>query len=144
MQLPPWEQVQIFLSTHQVLLGWLVLLSFITFIGTLLVVPVLVVRLPRDYLSAGQRVDPADYGLWWWPLQALKNILGLVLVAAGLAMLVLPGQGLLTLFIGLSLVNFPGKSKVLHGLVRRPRIMGVINWLRKKRNVPPLEIPENY
>lgn len=140
MLTPQWEQIGILLSTHQVSLGWLGLLSLLTFFGTLIAVPIMVVRLPRDYLHTAHGVDPASYGLWWWPLQIIKNALGLFLVAVGLAMLVLPGQGLLTIFIGLSLVNFPGKPKILRNLVRRKQILRAINWIRKRWNVAPLEI----
>ena len=141
MPLPQWNEVSILLNTHQILLGWLGLLSLLTFCGTLIAVPLLVVRLPKDYLITAQGVDPDSYGVWWWPILVVKNTLGLVLVAAGVAMLILPGQGLLTIFIGLSLVNFPGKPKVLRKLVRQKRIMQAINWLRKKWKVAPLEIP---
>ncbi|MGB5984371.1 MAG: PGPGW domain-containing protein [Desulfobacterales bacterium] len=143
MPMVQWSEVSVLLNTHQILLRWLGLLSLFTFCGTLIAVPLLVVRLPRDYLSAAQGVDPESYGIWWWPLQVFKNVLGMVLIGAGVAMLVLPGQGLLTIFIGLSLVTFPGKPKVLRKLVRQKSIMQAINWLRKKWKVAPLEMPSD-
>jgi hypothetical protein len=67
--------------------------------------------------------------------------LGALLVLLGLLMLVTPGQGLLTLFIGLMLMNYPGKHALERWLVRRDGVMGGLNWLRRKGNQPPLQSP---
>jgi len=63
----------------------------------------------------------------------LRNLLGAVLLLAGVAMLVLPGQGLLTMVIGLCLMDFPGKRKVLDWLVGRAAIQQGLNWIRRKQ-----------
>jgi len=57
-----------------------------------------------------------------------------------LAMLVLPGQGLLTMFISLMLLDFPGKRRLEQSIVRRPIILRSINWLRERHHRPPLEL----
>ena len=64
-------------------------------------------------------------------------ILGLLLVAAGLAMLFLPGQGLLTVLIGVCVMDFPGKRGLLQRLVRGPKVQGALNWIRRKRGKEP-------
>lgn len=55
-------------------------------------------------------------------------------------MLVLPGQGLFTIFIGLILSNYPGKYKLERKLISIPSILKMVNWLRRKSNKPPLDI----
>mgnify|MGYP005656431805 FL=1 len=55
-------------------------------------------------------------------------------------MLVLPGQGLFTIFIGLILSNYPGKYRLERKLIAIPSILKTVNWLRKKSNKDPLEI----
>ena len=82
------------------------------------------------------------HGIWWWPMQVIKNMVGIVLMLSGLAMLVLPGQGLLTLFIGLSLVSFPGKPFLIRKLVRQKQVIQSINWLRRKFDRAPLAEPD--
>ena len=67
-----------------------------------------------------------------------RNALGAVLLAAGIAMLVLPGQGLLTILLGLMLVDFPGKRRAERALVARPNVFEALNWLRAKAGRPPL------
>ena len=65
-----------------------------------------------------------------------------VLVMAGIAMLVLPGQGLLTILLGIMLLEFPGKRRVELMLLRRPEILAGLNWIRRHANRPPFEVCE--
>ena len=66
-----------------------------------------------------------------WAL--VRNTFGLVLVALGLAMLVLPGQGIITLVLGLSLLDFPGKSLLFAWLLKRKAVQQTLNWIRRKQ-----------
>ena len=59
-------------------------------------------------------------------------------------MLVLPGQGLLTIVTGLLLVNYPGKYKLEQKLVSIPSIYKALNWIRFKANKPPLQRKTSY
>lgn len=55
-------------------------------------------------------------------------------------MLVLPGQGLFTILMGLILSNYPGKYNIERRFISIPSVLRTVNWLRKKSNKPPLEI----
>ena len=66
-----------------------------------------------------------------------KIIFGLILLVCGLVMLVLPGQGLLTMLIGLSLLPFPGKQKLEQNILDRKSIRQSLNWIRTKANKEP-------
>ena len=70
----------------------------------------------------------------------MKNIIGYTLIIGGILMLVLPGQGLFTILIGLMLSNYPGKYFIERKFIAIPSILRTINWLRKKSNSPPIEI----
>jgi hypothetical protein len=118
--------------------GWLFALSIGSLVITLLLLPVIVVRLPPDYF-VGERPKSAA-GRGSWIVRVGKNVLGVVFLLAGLAMIVLPGQGLLTVLIGLLLVDFPGKRKLERKFVRRPRILKFLNKMRSKRGKPPLVV----
>jgi hypothetical protein len=61
-----------------------------------------------------------------------------VFVLAGFAMLFLPGQGLLTILIGVSLMDFPKKRVLEAKMVGQPTLLGVINSMRHKFGKPPL------
>jgi hypothetical protein len=68
----------------------------------------------------------------------LRNLLGVLLVLLGIAMLLLPGQGLLTLLVGLLLIDFPGKHQLVVRLLTRPKVLSVVNKLRAHRGAAPL------
>lgn len=125
-------------------LAWLAAASVIAFIGTLLLVPVIVVRMPADYFVA-EAPPPwsfrGRFPLLSLAVRALKNLLGAALVAVGVALLVLPGQGILTILLGLTLVDFPGKRRLEVALVSRKRVRRSLNWLRDRFGHPPLELP---
>jgi Putative transmembrane protein (PGPGW) len=125
-------------------LWWMGVVSVITFVGTLAVLPILVARIPADYFmrdrqyraaSRKQHVALRLIGV------VFKNVVGLTFVLAGVAMLVLPGQGILTILIGLSLMNFPGKHALERRIVQQPAVLQAINWMRRQAGQPPLKVP---
>lgn len=113
-------------------------LSVVSLVLVIVLLPVVVVRLPADYFVAKRGDHPVERRSLVWIV--LRNVVGWVFVAAGLAMLVLPGQGLLTMLVGLLLVDFPGKRKLELKLVRRPRVLRFLNRMREKRGKPPLRV----
>jgi hypothetical protein len=135
------ELIFAWLRSHQNILGWAGLLSLIMVIVTLLGVPLIVISLPSRYLNEPEDRLSHIPSLWRWPYRVVKNIVGSLLVIAGVAMLVLPGQGLLTLAIGLGLMNFPGKRRLIRRLIGRQRILRAINRLRARAHKAPLEPP---
>ncbi|MEJ2320993.1 MAG: PGPGW domain-containing protein, partial [Gammaproteobacteria bacterium] len=74
------------------------------------------------------------------PRSIVRNIIGLPVLLAGLLMLFLPGQGLLTVMIGLAIMVYPGKFRAERWLVRRQGVLRALNWMRKRRGVPPLDV----
>lgn len=124
-----------FILSHENLLMVLVGVSIVTFFSSLLIVPWLIVRIPEDYFAFKDRpINPWSHrhvAIHWLGF-IVKNLLGMVLIVMGIAMLVLPGQGLLTIFIGTMLLNFPGKYHLERRLVRMGPIWNSINWLRRR------------
>lgn len=130
---------------HELLLAWLGSISLGLLVLTLVALPIVVIQLPWDYFVRDRRT-PAHlsrrHPVLWWVLTIVKNLAGLALILSGLAMLVLPGQGLLTILMGLALTNFPGKYALERRLVRRPAVASTMNRLRAAAGRRPLEIPE--
>ncbi len=79
-----------------------------------------------------------------WSGIVVKNLLGLLLIIAGIIMAVpgVPGPGVLTILLGIMLMDFPGKRRLEHKLVSRPRVFAAINQLREKFGKPPLVLDE--
>jgi hypothetical protein len=88
--------------------------------------------LPPDFLTAGDR---EKHSMAW---RVVRNVLGVLLVLLGVAMLLLPGQGLITLMVGVLLVDFPGKQRLVQRVLGRPKVLKAVNKLRAKRGSPPL------
>jgi hypothetical protein len=122
---------------------WMLIASAVMFAGALILVPVLVARIPEDYFAHPRRarlgfarIHPA----FRWILIVIKNILGLSCLFFGALRLVLPGQGILTLLLGFSLLDYPGKFRMERWLVRRKGVLDSINWIREKADRPPLRV----
>jgi hypothetical protein len=125
------------LSNHKPLAITLAVLSVAMFVGSLLAVPWVIARAPKDYFSADQKGGSAH------PLRkALKNVVGLVLVFAGVAMLLLPGQGIVTLLVGLALLDIPGKHALLVKLAKRRKVMDALNYVRRRAHREPFDPPK--
>lgn len=135
------DAILTWLQAHQTILGWVGLFSLVMMAATLLAVPLMIVRLPARYLNEDQSRLTTIAAPWRWPYRIAKNLAGAVLMLAGLAMLVLPGQGLLTLVIGLSLMDFPGKRSLLRRFIGQRRVLAAINRLRAGAHKAPLEAP---
>ncbi len=144
----------ILLNTMQNLLNklpfdpeWLIALavaSLLLFLLSLIFIPWLITRLPSDYFTDEKRhisKTRNSHPLLYYSLRILKNILGWLLVIAGICMLILPGQGILTILVGLGLSDFPGKFNLLRKIAQQPPIFKTMNWIRQKTNHKPLQKP---
>ena len=71
-------------------------------------------------------------------LLAGQNLLGYTFIVEGIAMLVLPGQGMLTILVGIILSDFPSKYKLERWVVTRRPVSRSVNWLGRRAERPPL------
>lgn len=130
-----------FFSSNETLLWMLGAVSLLTFFGSLLVIPWLVVRIPVDYFAEEKRhVIPWSnkHPLIRWTLLILKNLVGVVFIVLGIIMLFIPGQGLLTILIGIIFLNFPGKYRLERWLIQLRGIRRTVDWLRQRAGEEPL------
>lgn len=119
--------------------AWLLAFSVAVLVLSIIAVPWIVARMPADYFVR-ERDTPwsSAHPVVRAVLHAAKNTLGFLLLLAGVAMLVLPGQGILTILIGLSLVEFPRKRDLQMRLLRLPGVHRVVKVLRRKAGRPDL------
>ncbi len=131
------------IDEYEMILTFMGVASVLIFIASLVVTPWLVAQIPSDYFSHMRREPPRWkelHPIFRYMILILKNTVGLVLLLAGVMMLVLPGQGLLSIFLGLILMDYPGKFQLERKIISRPKLLRLINWLRAKQQKPPLEI----
>jgi hypothetical protein len=124
-------------KSNGTILGWFTLAGFASLVLFMALTPWVVGLLPSDYFARHPQQTnifylrhPAVRIIW----HVIKNLLGVVFVAAGLIMLFTPGQGLLTILLGLICLDFPGKRLLERKMVERPTILRALNWMRRHRN----------
>ena len=130
------------LTWRSVLIGTAIFLA--TFLLSLGIVSLILVKLPVNYFRK-------DHHSKFWAdkppaVRVLavigKNILGWLLIVVGIILSLpgVPGQGLLTVLLGVMLVDFPGKHRLEQKLLHRPAIKNAITRLRARFGKRPLEL----
>ena len=130
------------LTWQKILVGALIFL--VSFFVNLGIVSLILVKLPADHFSKSRKTK-----FWAGPRPAIhaakvigKNIAGVLLVALGIVLSLpgVPGQGLLTVLLGIMLLDFPGRHRLEQKLLSKPSIVNSINRLRARFHKPPLEL----
>jgi hypothetical protein len=115
-----------------------------TFLINLAIVSFILVKLPADYFKKEHKSS-----VWSGPRPAVnllkvigKNLLGFFLVALGIVLSLpgVPGQGLLTVLLGIMLLDFAFVRRLERKLLSRPAIVNAITRLRRRFDKPPLEL----
>jgi hypothetical protein len=113
-----------------------------TMLGSIALVVFFLIRLPPTYFhpSHDRRWMDEQHRVVRCFARIVKNLVGAILVVLGIVMSLpgVPGQGILTVFVGIMLLDFPGKRAWEYKIVSRPRILRTINQLRMKFSKPPL------
>ena len=126
------------MEEHKAALFWVSGVSVAMFVGSLLLLPVLIARAPEDFFVREGKRRRTPLSLL---LAIARNVLGAVLLCFGILMLVLPGQGLLMMLLGLSLLDVPGKRKAVRAIVQKPPVWRALSYFRKRAHKPPLQKP---
>ena len=130
------------LTWQKILVGALIFVA--SFFINLGIVSFILVKLPADHFSKNRKTK-----FWAGPRPAIhaakvigKNIAGVLLVALGIVLSLpgVPGQGLLTVLLGIMLLDFPGRHRLEQKLLSKPSIVNTINRLRKRFDKPPLQL----
>ena len=110
---------------------------------SVVVVGYVLARLPADYFINPDAQRPIDRHPVLKALALLvRNTIGYFLIALGavLSLPGVPGQGLLTILMGVMLIDFPGKHRFQRWLVTRRVILPAVNRLRARAGQPPFEV----
>lgn len=116
---------------------WAVLFSAVSMVVSLFATMVFLIRLPPGAFAETRRTRPRSIpGLI---ARVLTNLAGWVLILVGVVLSIpgVPGQGLLTILLGLLLVDFPGRTRLLRRILTRPAIRRTIDRLRIRFKRPP-------
>ena len=123
----------------------LLLLFLATTVITGLAALIVVIRLPADHFMERRDRRPAArrHPMVRVVLLTVKNLAGWLFIAVGLVLSVpgVPGQGLLTILIGVLLIDFPGKHRLERWLMSRRGVLPLVTRLRTRFGKPPFELP---
>ena len=123
---------------------WIVVVSALMFFGSIVLAWLFIVKIPTDYLTNDQprvRTYRSGHPIMGAILWVGKNAFGVLLAISGFIMLFIPGQGLLFIFLGITLVDFPGKKHWVRRMVGWRNTLKIINQVRCKAGEAPLESP---
>jgi len=128
------------LTLRSVLLG--VGIFLVTFSANLALVSLILVKIPPDYFHDSRS---STFLKGHSPVIRIlavigKNLAGFLLVVLGILLSVpgVPGQGALTILLGIMLLDFPGRRRFERWIVTRPKVLNAVNKLRHKFNKPQL------
>ena len=113
--------------------------SVVLAVGGAFVTGWVVVRIPADYFSDRQR-HAVTHSL---AMRVGKNLLGFVALMLGAVMVLpgVPGPGLITILLGVMLLDFPGKYAFERWLVRLKPVHRAIDEVRHRFGREPLQLP---
>jgi hypothetical protein len=116
------------------------LMFVVTFAASSAIAAFVIVKMPANYFhsSHGREFLTASHPTLRWTGIVVKNLVGLLLVVLGVVMTVAPGPGVLTILLGVTLLDFPGKRRLELKLVRRPAVRHAIDSIRARFGRPPL------
>lgn len=103
-------------------------------VASMLIAGAVLLALPAGYLRDGDRSQRH------WAARLGRTLIGIVLVAVGIVLSVpgIPGQGILTILAGLTLIQFPGRDRLIRALLGRPAVLRTVNRFRVRFRRPPL------
>lgn len=125
-----------------------VMIGIAFFLGSLLLsfaaIAIVMVKVPKNYFSTHYKRDflPGSPFLVRWGAVIAKNVFGAFLVLLGIVLSLpgVPGQGILTILLGLIMLDIPGKRPIESRIIQRPAVLSAINKLRAKYGREPLEV----
>jgi len=125
-----------------------VVLAVASALVSVVVIGYVLSRLPADYfVNPAAREQKARHPVLRVVFVVVRNLFGLLLIVLGVMLSLpgVPGQGILTILMGVMLVDFPGKHAVERWLLTRRGVLTSVNLLRSKMGKSPLlaELPQS-
>ncbi len=122
------------------------LLGLALFLVSLIVsfasIAIVMVKIPENYFSSHYQRDflPGSPWIVRWGALVAKNVLGVILILLGIILSLpgVPGQGILTILLGIIMIDIPGKRPLEAKIIKRDAVLRSINRLRARYERPPL------
>ena len=132
----------VWLENNSYILFYLGIISVLIFIFSIVGLRLFIIAIPSDYFINKKRVSALrDSSILLWVFYKIfKNIIGYIFIAIGLLALVLPGQGILMILIGLMMSDYPKKFNLEKKIIKINTVRKGVNWIRIKSNVEKIKL----
>jgi len=128
------------LTVGKILIGLGIFLGSLAF--SFAAIAIVMVKIPANYFSSHYTQDILPDSPWLvrWGAVVAKNVFGVFLIILGIVLSLpgVPGQGILTILLGLIMIDIPGKRPLEARIIKRPAVLSAVNSLRAKYGKPPL------
>lgn len=145
--MPDWLQQLLpagWTATH--LLWASIALFVLSLVGSVLFAVYILVRIPADYFveDSDQREGKARHPLIRFPLLLLKNLFGVFLILLGIVLSLpgVPGQGILTILIGVMFLDVPVFRRLEKWIISRKMVLQSVNRIRARYGRDPLRFED--
>ena len=125
------DHIRLWLAENGTLVVWISAISVGLCLCGISLVPLIAARLPVDYLLRLSEGRAADESPRHWTVTVARNLGGGLLLLTGLLLVPLPGPGVFVMLVGLGLMDFPAKRRLMLHLARRRAVLDPINRLRR-------------
>ena len=118
------------------------IVSILIFVFSMVGLRLFIIAIPPDYFINKKRVSALKNRsiLLWIIYIVFKNIIGYIFIIMGLVALVLPGQGILMILVGLMMSDYPKKFDLEKKIITIKAVRKGINWIRIKSNVDKIKL----
>lgn len=136
-----------YLKAHALDFGLAAGIAVVSALLSLGLVTLVLIRLPPAYFQGEGSPSVFFEGRPAWQRTAAfvgKNILGMLLILVGILLSLpgVPGQGILTILVGILLVDFRGKRRIEQRIMKIPAVLRGANKIRARFGKEPLVIDE--
>lgn len=126
------------LTWSRILIG--LTITVVSIIVSYALIVIGMIKIPANYFSSEYVRDfneEKHFSVRWIAF-IVKNLIGFVLIIAGIVMIITPGPGVPTILLGLIMMDIPGKRPLEAKLIQRPAVLAAVNNLRARYKKPPL------
>ena len=127
------------INDHYQIIQWIGIASILFFFLSIFIMHFVITKLPHDYFL--DNISHSSKNHKNLLFRVVKNLSGLLLAISGIILLFIPGQGLLTIALGLCLIDIPCIEIIKKRFILSALVKKTLNWVRLKKDLPEFNFP---
>ena len=131
------------ISDYNQIIQWAGIVSVFLFFLSLFLLRYVILRLPEDYFITASSISKShSKSPQKIIVRVAKNTVGFLLTICGIILLFTPGQGMITILIGLCLIDLAIVNQFKKKIINNSKVQKALNWIRTKKSVKPFNFPK--